>query len=734
MQQELSALCRLIENSAFDRGAREKGGILNFFNDGVVEKDFLSTGLGVMLAKSYFDELKADLDQRLKKIHHFRPYAHPHLPQVSAEAAWARFSPGLLERLRALKARSDSSTTETLALMSQLYLDQATVPPDVLRQILMMQQNQAGVAPDPVLANSDLTLFGFTSMEDWFGPRFVSLIAQFILNAAQIAEERGYEVKIEEVRANLFQNIYQGYQQISRSTSLAPEEADRYFQMKMRALGLDETTLISTWKKVMLFRRLFEDGSGSVLIDPLAYQQFEGFARETMRIALYPLPSSLQLTDFRSLLKFQLYVEAIALDSSRLRADLRLPSQVALLEQIEKKVPELIQRQIEIEWSSVSKAKLCMAISVKETWEWETSDEHWEMLNKNFPEIAVVSAHTRQLRHLALNKADEKLRTKIDQFARAKMVEEQPEKIKLALEDASMSTSSVGLKGKGGVFPFPGIKEGAEFTALLERASLRGEAPNAASEQLAYYSSDGDCFYRIQVVRRDNTKKVLTYAEAARDGTLEKLLDKKLEEAYPDARRKNSHYFQQSSGQWKPFKEVKDQIGRHLFSDLLKTIEDNYRAHFGLLPGKEGELPFSFYCNARFLAFMKDAQVALKSNPEDPAWVRLGGQEADLASQWLLEKDDQTIERCTKVPFSKDEMFTLNPQQWSEVKVGEKGMLAFYFVQERNLSSILPLDSVEQGHQILSHDAKRDMMSQVLGRIHLKKAIDLFSVVSEERL
>jgi len=48
---------------------------------------------------------------------------------------------------------------------------------------------------------------------------------------------------------------------------------DRYFQVKMRALGLDEKMLLGRMKKVMLFRRLFEDGSSSVLIDSLAYQQ-----------------------------------------------------------------------------------------------------------------------------------------------------------------------------------------------------------------------------------------------------------------------------------------------------------------------------------------------------------------------------------------------------------------------------------------------------------------------------
>ena len=553
MQHELSALTALIGSSPFDGSAQEKGGMPNFLNDGIVERDFLSTGLGVILAKHYFNELRVDLDQRVKKIHQFRPYVHPRSSQVSAEGAWSRYTPALLEKYRMLKAKSDQPTVENFAILCQLYIDQAMVPPDVLRQILTMHQNQLGVAADPLLPQADLSLFGFKSMEDWFGPRFVSLVAQFILNSAQIAEDKGYEVKIEEVRADLFQNICNGYLQISRNSELSHEEVERYYQMKMRTLGFDEPRLINTWKKVMLFRRLFNDGSDSVLIDPLAYMQFNNYAKENVRVALYQLPGFLQLADFRSMLKFQCYLEGISADPSRLRTDLRLPNQVASLEQIEKRAPELVERQIEIEWSAISKEDLARGISVKETWEWETADAHWELLKKNFPEITSAKADTQQLRLAALNSADEKVRSKIDHFARMKMVEEQPTKVKFALETASAQTAFVGLKLKGSALPMPGIKESPELIALLENAALKGDTPNPANERLNFYSTGGDHFYRIQVLQRNPSKKVLTFAEASTDGTLDRLLDKKLEDSYPDMRRKDSKYFQLSDGGMETF-------------------------------------------------------------------------------------------------------------------------------------------------------------------------------------
>ena len=156
MQRELAALCRLIENSPFDRSSWEKGKMPNFFNDGVIERDFLSSGLAVMLAKCYFNDLKLDLDQRVKKIHHYRPYTHPSASQISAEGAWARFSPGLLQQYTQLKSKSDQATIETVALMGQLYVEQAMLPSDTLKTNPHNAANQMGVSPDPILANTDL--------------------------------------------------------------------------------------------------------------------------------------------------------------------------------------------------------------------------------------------------------------------------------------------------------------------------------------------------------------------------------------------------------------------------------------------------------------------------------------------------------------------------------------------------------------------------------------------------
>ena len=45
------------------------------------------------------------------------------------------------------------------------------------------------VSPDPSLERTDLFLFGYHFIEDWFGPRFIRLVSEFIINAARAAEQ-----------------------------------------------------------------------------------------------------------------------------------------------------------------------------------------------------------------------------------------------------------------------------------------------------------------------------------------------------------------------------------------------------------------------------------------------------------------------------------------------------------------------------------------------------------------
>ncbi|HEY2811814.1 MAG TPA: hypothetical protein VGJ00_10560 [Rhabdochlamydiaceae bacterium] len=728
MKKDLYALCQLLTTSVMNPGSSREGGMPNLLNDGVIEKELLTSGMSMQMAHAYFPQLKEDLEARLKKIQSYRHYVHPHAPHVNAMAVWQRFAPVLVQHLDELKKSGGECSAETLALLFQLYLDQAHLPPEMLKQILLFQQQQFGLPQDPRLPQANLALFGFTTLEEWFGPLFVELNAQFIANAAALAEQRGYSVKIEEIRTDLFQNIYSGYKQLARNNAtFSGQEVLHYFQRKTQQLGLDEKMTLDAWRKIMLFRRLFADVGGSVLLDPLSYQHFQKFSKESVKIALYEIPAALQLRDFQSLLKFQIYLEGISPTAVSARSALLLPGEAAGLEQIEKLFPELLQRESEVEYAEIKKSALAGQISLKETWEWEAADANWDILAREFSELKESAARDRAERLKVLDALDAKRRLAVDNAARLHMLDAMPDRLKAALITAEAQKEKISMRVLGGSFPFA-VKNRAALLALLDKAPISEEgAPLAADDPLYFFTDDREHYYRIKVLQRDAAKRVMAFAEVRDDGTLDLLLNQRLEEAYPEIRKKHPGFFQLDKGGWKPLKEVKDQVGRYLFGDLLKAIEESYKKYIGTLPGNPGELPLLFYSQNRFLSYVEEIRRGTQSGQVDPRWIKTGEESAfeAIADQWRLCQTERIVKRSDGLSLSKEEMFALEPEQWSKTNIGAGGALAFYKVLTKDLTEELPADAIKQGHEILALDARKQFMKELLAQIAEKKAIDI---------
>src|SRR5205823_10244239 len=118
--------------------------------------------------------------------------------------------------------------------------------------------------------------------------RFIMLISHFILNAAELAEEKGYRINDDEIRMELVQNLHTGYKRFSQnSTSITAQQIQQYFKRTMDQWGVDEKMLLNCWRKIMLFRRLLADVGGSVLLDSLAYKNFHDYSKQTALIDLY---------------------------------------------------------------------------------------------------------------------------------------------------------------------------------------------------------------------------------------------------------------------------------------------------------------------------------------------------------------------------------------------------------------------------------------------------------------
>lgn len=709
MQRQLEAMSRLLSSGHENRGAFEQGKMINLLNDGVIYKDFLMTGMGIMLAERHFDELKPDLEIRFNKAKHYRPYSHPQAPFISAEMIWQYVAPQMSKHLVQLKQKCDALNPEAFALFCSLYVDQASFPPEMLRKFLSMQLGKCNWAQkDPELEQGNLALFGYLTAEDWFGPKFLEIVSQFIINASILAEQKGYKVSYDEARADMLQNTFIGMQGLVPADQQSYQGAAEICRSQIRNMGLEELTAVNTWRSVMLFRRFFNDVGNAAFLDTVSYQQFAAYAKETVSVDLYQLPEELCFRDFRSFLKLQIYVDAV---SKNRGSPLSLTKSFLSADELEKKYPQLVQRRFFVEFSEASQEEIAQKISLKETWAWELEERNWSELARAFPALASANAQTRDARYAAIEKVEKTKRLEIDRFARHKIVGSHPEWIDEALTAAVPQKRWVSVRLKGGDLPFVGVFERAELIQQLDKGTA-----------LDRFTEDKEHFYRIKVLNSSPVKEVLTFAESARDDTLNELLDQKLEKGYTDVRGKDPEIFKKEDGTWKSFREVKDQIGSRVYADLLKAISEDFEQ----ATGKKVNDSLDFYVSHRFHRYMRDAKKQLEASPENPSLVRSTSPaseeataRAPLEMQWLLVKNPTEIKRSSREAVDKEDLFKLSPGTWSSVAANQ-GTLSFSRILERPIKDADIQEEVAQGHQRLSIDAKRCLMQKVLTQLDNK--------------
>lgn len=708
----------------------------NFLNDGVIKNDFLATGLADILVQAYPSEVENDLEIRLAKEKGYRLYVHPQAKFLSAEGAWAYFAPEIKENYDALRKTSHATDPEAFAARTALFLSERKFPAPLLKQVLRYQQRQyQWVNPDPNLERADLSLFNYHTVEDWYGPRFVRLIAAFIINSSKIAEQKGYRVSKEEAIADLLRNADASFQQNIKNPNLGVTNSLEYFNEQLRRLGMDKNMTAKVWRQVLLFRRLFQDVGNAVFVDAMTHQQFAEYAKETAVGDLYRLPQELRFSNYRMLQKFEIYLDAIAKRSDPL---LQLPSTLLSLDEIKKNTPALVQKKYELNVASIQKNELKAKVSLREMWEWEGEAANWEQLKTRFPELGITEANTRQKRLDALDHLDDATRSRVDAFAKAALVEEHPEWLESALSNAEAKPLTIGLNSiaiedssiKAPVF-VKGLTDSAQLMKWLDQVPLNDQLPknqqeDAAVEALAKFTADKNHYYRISVLKRYPHEELLTFAEADRQGLLHSFLDQKLEAYYLKNREKSSAAFQKEDQSWKPFAEVKDQVADKYFEKILKEISKDYAKGKG---EKEKKLTGDQSASLRFFRVARLLKEKLLKGSDSASLVKESTPKLpDIKDQWKFEKMAFKMDRSMDGgDIDKEEIFALSPKELTPIHTPINGDLYLFQLQGKEaLADTTTLyDKMNEAHQLLSYDAQRSYMHQFLSLLKAKNALTL---------
>lgn len=712
-----------------------------FLNDGVLTNDFLVTGLAEQLVSKYAAALDVDLGPKLRRERKAKTYVHPSARFISAESAWNHFAPNIKLSLDELRNSENAQSPEAFRARVNLYLSQQLFPAPMLAQVLRYQEQQyPWLKADPNLPQTDLSLFGYHTVDDWFGPRFVRMVCQFIINSAIIAEQKGYQVTTQEALADLLNQAEISYKQLSSRMNLGVTSARQYMNEQLRRTGLDEYSAAKVWRQVLLFRRLFDGVGNAVFIDPLLFDQYTEYALETAEGDLYFVPESFRLADFRSLQKFEAYLSAVGDKASR-KNTLDLPTKFLSVSEVQKTHPDLVQKRYLLEVTEASRKGLQARVGVKEMWSWQTQDSNWERLKREFPELALKKATKAEERFAALEALAPSTRGKVDEFARSAIVETHPEWIDQALDHSDPETITVGLRLEGGVLPFRGVDDRKAFIALLDAAPLGRKAE--ADGKLQRYSGDGQTFYRINVIDRTKDWEILTFSEAAGDDTLNKKVVVNLEPFYVKLRTNDSTKYHKADQSWKPLEEVQDLVAAEYYKELISAIEKDYRETVG--KGQETALGPSGAATYRLLPYARQMREQILKNPQQAASLIAHEQaktEDDklpsalpIADQFKLKKTSMSIRRSDDTATDgRENVFAMQPNEWSNVMAKHNGELWFFHLASKGAATngVIAAQELDRARQQLGADAQRQLMYDILGVIQQKNAISFAYLEREE--
>lgn len=491
----------------------------NLLNDGVMERHFFTTALGYQLFTHYKEKLRSDMELRLCKEKLFIPYVHPVIPELSAEATWSTFAPNIKTCLETLQSQQDPLTEKAFSARINLYLAERKFPGNLLKQFLFYQAREyENCPPDYRLYRTDLSLFGYRNLIDWFGKEYMDLAAMTIFNTAAFAVKQGYKVTREETLSDIMfrlKSAIQSKQGQQPTQQEASQTLTSRYKQTLAQLGLDEDTLLSIWQKMLLFKRVIEDIHGAAWPETSPIQNFFNFSTEYASIELFQLPSSFVFSQEKQWEAFNFYLDECY--KKETAHTVKLLQQPLAIENIEQKIPELICQQYTLMMNSVDYKDLEAKISLKQLWDWELEEKNWSLLTKRFPELKHMSGETKQERSLSLESLDEKKRALTDTFAKSQILIEHPEWLEEHLKNGESQKKVITFQNQKLSAPLAGIYDAEPFKALLDEND---------PQKLKCYTQDGKTYFRISIEEKPK-KRLLTFTEAQGMNILSDLLTKR---------------------------------------------------------------------------------------------------------------------------------------------------------------------------------------------------------------
>lgn len=639
-------------------------GFCNALNDGVLSNDIIGTGIGEVLASRFSYDFGKDWKIKFAREKAFQPYRHPQAAFVSALQVWSYFAPDLKEAFQKFSALSTDDPLEIYRKKADLYLAERQFSPNILRQILLHQQQQFNwLEPDIGIENRPLGLFGYSQITDWFGTPFVDKMCEFILQTAAKAREEGMTVSSSEALASLIHNAAQAARRKGNGDGAT---ADELFRRTLQELNIDQSRAVSIWTTVLLFKRALVELPSQIVINDQPFCSQLCKDSQARDCACYQLQPSLQCASLRDVYKIQTWLNGVAPGKANALA---LPETFLSTEDVSASFPEFVERPFVVNIASVSFDDLVKNIRVRDIWRWEVENGHWDILAKTIPSIAANPTTDPSDRHRVLEALSPQLRAQADMIAKEHIVALHPEWLQAALLAAPKKMVSIRVRIQG---PLPAL-EGIDNRQALIDELMKAPIGEPAKE-LVGYTQDQKHFYSMQVVARASADQLVPLPDLLADGTLDRVLDRLLEASYPKIRTDRPADYRNDKGEWRPFAEVKAKVADVYFSPLIKNLD-------GVIDEWKERLPN--YCS---WADQKSARVAVRFLPHLAGLAaKIQGQSdpnAFITTPFVAESGDKGRSNIETRPLSDLWLLVESKQRILFGDLEEKPQFALAFSQD----------------------------------------------------
>lgn len=627
----------------------------HYFTENFFVSDLMKPGFLNLLYNKFSTELNKEIEEKYKQELAFQPYIHPNAAFLNAQTIWSIHAPNLQHSLETYKNSLDPK--KQFEAKQNLFLAESKFSSLALWQMLSENERQFDWVPnDPNLNPQRLNLFGYHSLEDWFGEKLIQKASEFIFEVNAIAKQQGYRLTDQEAEQDLIQ---QNQINFSRIKALGVEDfqnSDDYFNAKLRHLGMNRVQLISLWKELLIFRRFFQESGNAAILDSLAFSKFEQVATEKIRANQYTLPPSLHSASFEDLMKMEVYLEALGKPLNQLSLNFKRKE----CEEVAASYPQLVETPYQLQYKEINLTSAALSIRVQDIWNWKLDPQNYSTLSERFPELKLAGEPNSELFQTHLENLDALTANRVDQFVREFLFKGNKEWLEKAFMMADSKIEEVCVRPNGQGLPFKGLELFDQKENFLSDLSNYERSNEQRGDNLPF-TFDQHHYYQILALDKMGPMRLVALEKLKQEHQLDKMLHKKLNE-----------YLGHETKFQRGLTSAQKKVALKLFNPLKEHIVAEF-----LTTHKESEQEFSeaFYCQYRFYHEMQAALNFMKENGKT-------GEKYSFNGLWTLEESSQTLVRYLAPQKVMEDLLPLSEGQWSAVNLyGED--LEFYHVFEK---------------------------------------------------